>query len=354
MDERECVLSEIRRIAAETGRVPGARQFRKLTGLKNTLWEGKHWPNWSAALHDAGFDPNELQSALPAEDLLRALAVLTRDLGRAPSQRDIKFAHNKQSSFPSHGVFNNRWPRRSAQLTALRAWCIENDSFHDIVGLLDAALVRAHAHSATIDPARPARQDAVEPDIDSLLPPAVALLRGLAVRDTATLAQVDHRGLNPDLEFERRTGLAFKLLGLDVCQLGQGTGRQADGVARCPEHGWALVYDAKLREGTYRMGTEDRKFREYVERHQVELQRAGIPKMYFAVVSGEFHERDLEKAHEVVRLTSAKSCVLLTVDALLALVERRLRDPRNFDFAWLERLLIVTRILRVQELPLET
>lgn len=159
------------------------------------------------------------------------------------------------------------------------------------------------------------------------------------------------QNLNISTEFEKRTAIAFELLGLSVESLGQGTGRNPDGVAKCFEHHWALIYDAKVRTSPYRLLTdEDRKFREYVERVGEKLRAQGISKHYFVVVSSGFVDRDLPKAREFVRLTHAKSCTLLEVDALVALVDRRLRKPQGFSMTDLERLFLETRIVKVSDI----
>ena len=143
--------------------------------------------------------------------------------------------------------------------------------------------------------------------------------------------------MTASVELERRTGIAFELLGLEVTVLGQGAGRVADGIARCGVGRWAIVFDAKIRTSGFSMGTEDRKFREYVERHGRELESEGIARVYFAVVSSSFVESDLEKAQEIVRLTKAKAMVLLEAGALRALVELKLRTRQFEDAAALER-----------------
>jgi hypothetical protein len=73
------------------------------------------------------------------------------------------------------------------------------------------------------------------------------------------------------------------------------------------------------------MGTEDRKFLEYVERHGRELERDGTQTIYFAVISSHFSETDVERARDIVRSSKAKAVVLLEAAALRAAVELHLR-----------------------------
>lgn len=167
----------------------------------------------------------------------------------------------------------------------------------------------------------------------------------MAIADPAVEEALSRQRLDLNIEFERRVGIAFKLLGFEVEALGQGAGRVADGIARCAQERWAIVYDAKVRRGQFSIGTEDRKFREYIDHHAADLQRAGIDSVFFAVVSGSFDGGDTEKAREVVRLTRAKAFVLMEARALRGLVELKLRTRLLDDWAVLQRLCLTPGIV---------
>jgi hypothetical protein len=40
-------------------------------GNKQTDWYGRYWARWGDALQEAGFSPNEMQTAFSEEDLIR-------------------------------------------------------------------------------------------------------------------------------------------------------------------------------------------------------------------------------------------------------------------------------------------
>jgi len=62
--EREQILSEIRRTAAENGGVPlSPDSFSLATGIKESDWQGIFWARWADALQDAGVQPYESPSA---------------------------------------------------------------------------------------------------------------------------------------------------------------------------------------------------------------------------------------------------------------------------------------------------
>jgi hypothetical protein len=78
--DKNHIISEIQKTAAANGGVPlGRRRFRAETGVRDTVWWGKHWARWGDALKEAGFAPNTLQRAYDEELLLKKLASLARD-----------------------------------------------------------------------------------------------------------------------------------------------------------------------------------------------------------------------------------------------------------------------------------
>jgi len=61
--EKDWIISEIRRAAAENGDVaPGTRRFEKATGIKEYAWKGKYWRTWGEALKEAGLSENKFGS----------------------------------------------------------------------------------------------------------------------------------------------------------------------------------------------------------------------------------------------------------------------------------------------------
>ncbi len=233
-------------------------------------------------------------------------------------------------------------------MAALRAWSDDHGEFSDIEPILASAKLPATRPKLDTSPSES------EPELvisNRYLPPVIECLSVLSRGSDSALAACEKLKVNLNSEFERRTAIAFELLGLSVERLGQGAGRNPDGIAKCFEQHWAIIYDAKVRTSEYRLLTdEDRKFREYIERMGNQLRDQGIGKYYFAVVSSGFLERDVPKARELVRLTYAKSCVLVEADALTKMIEERLRKPQDFTHNVIERLFLDTRILRANDI----
>jgi hypothetical protein len=290
----------------------------------------------------------ELTQAIPETDMLRHLASLTRHLQRFPTVRELKFAHRTNPEIPAEKTYRNRFESQAAMISRLRQWISDQPDFEDVEAYLD----KAPGDQVVLPAAEPDSEPVARVDNlldESFVPPIIYCLPELATCGAAIEALCHARGIDPNVEFEKRVAVALRMLGLDVDRLGQGAGRVADGIARCRPRRWAIVYDAKVRRSGLVMGTEDRKFREYIERHASDLERDGVDAVYFAVISSSFDERDIAKAREVVRLTKAKAFVLLEAGALRALVEQHLRTQVLADWAKLERLFGVSSIITVAD-----
>lgn len=133
--KREFIIAEIKRTAAQNGGRPlGKRRFYTETGIKESDWSGKHWTTWGAALHDAGFSPNEKQQKLSDAHLLEKFADLIRSLGHFPVTAEVRMKARNDPAFPSHNTFGRFGGR--AQLAARVAdHCASRGIFPDVVAI---------------------------------------------------------------------------------------------------------------------------------------------------------------------------------------------------------------------------
>ena len=75
MFTRDHILAEIRRTAEANGGQPlGRGRFESETGTRESDWSGRYWTRWGDAILEAGLEPNELQGAIPRDDLVERLA----------------------------------------------------------------------------------------------------------------------------------------------------------------------------------------------------------------------------------------------------------------------------------------
>jgi hypothetical protein len=179
------------------------------------------------------------------------------------------------------------------------------------------------------------------------LPVALGDLEHLAfgLRSTAESA-AGEKAVPVSTLFEQRTAEAFRCLGFEVRELGQGCGRAADCLAIAPVERFAVIIDAKVRRRGYALGTDDRQFCEYATRHTRELAQSGIDKVYFAVVGSGFRQDDLEKLAGFMSGTPIRSAVFMEAAALMKLVNDSIRDRRQFRLDHIDRLLFGNKILR--------
>jgi hypothetical protein len=134
---KDHIISEIRRTAGENRGVPlGQGRFFTETGIKQTDWMGKFWARWSDAVREAGFQPNQLNSALTDDFLLRKLAGLVKELNRFPVAAELRLKARSDADFPSHNTFR-RFGGKAGLAARLRAFSLER-GFHDVVSICEA------------------------------------------------------------------------------------------------------------------------------------------------------------------------------------------------------------------------
>lgn len=126
---------------------------------------------------------------------------------------------------------------------------------------------------------------------DSYIPPIVSILPDLAGNTDDIQEIVEDTGNSVETLFENRLARAFRMLGFDVEEMGQGSGRNPDGIAKTHMHNYAIIYDAKSRQDGYSIGVSDeRQFQDYINREVPSLRAEGFRNIYFAAISGEFTE----------------------------------------------------------------
>jgi hypothetical protein len=166
---------------------------------------------------------------------------------------------------------------------------------------------------------------------DSYIPPIVSILPDLAENTDGIQDLVEGTGQSVEALFENRLAKAYQMLGFEVDEMGQGSGRNPDGIAKDHRHNYAVIYDAKSRQDGYHIGTSDeRQFQDYINREVPALRSQGFRNIYFAVVSGQFTDDGRDAIRTLKIGTDVQEVRLIEAEALLVLLEQRLRDP-TFD-----------------------
>jgi hypothetical protein len=103
---KQHIIEEIRRTAKTNGGVPlGVDRFLKETGIRESDWRGKFWIRWSDAVREAGFKPNQKQTAIDDAVLLEKLIGLIRELGHFPVAAEIRMKDTQDPAFPNLKTF---------------------------------------------------------------------------------------------------------------------------------------------------------------------------------------------------------------------------------------------------------
>jgi hypothetical protein len=144
---KQHILGEIRRTAAANGGVPlGKSRFSQQTGIKVSDWSGKIWARWGDALREAGFEPNQLQTAYSEAMLIEKFIGLARELGHFPVHTEVKMKARSDDSFPWHNTFARFGSKQQFAITLLN-YCKNRSGYDDIIALCrpiaTAAITRA-------------------------------------------------------------------------------------------------------------------------------------------------------------------------------------------------------------------
>jgi hypothetical protein len=187
---------------------------------------------------------------------------------------------------------------------------------------LDVAPTKA-VQSPLLSPA-----DQVSLVLDSYVPPVVAVIQKLASSDHEMQEAARRAGTTLERAFEKSINAAFTMLGYEARLLGQGMGRVPDGQAIAVNEAYALLWDAKARSDGYRMGTDDRVIREYIDTQTRSLKRErGLRNIYYLIISSGFADDFDDLIRSLKMGTHVSEVCLVEAAALVEVVNQRLRAP---------------------------
>ncbi len=136
---RAHILHEIQRTAKENdGKPLGQTKFTSETGIKLYDWLGVYWANWSDALREAGFTPNQFQVAFDKTELLDKYARLVLELGCLPASPQLRLKSRRDPTFPTHTVFGRRFGTKRELVKQLIEYCRDRKGYKDVVKLCEA------------------------------------------------------------------------------------------------------------------------------------------------------------------------------------------------------------------------
>jgi hypothetical protein len=165
---------------------------------------------------------------------------------------------------------------------------------------------------------------------ESFLPPIVAILSRIARNDERLIEVAKTSGTTIERAFEKNINATFTILGYETTLLGQGQGRVPDGLAVAQDERYGIIWDAKVRSSGYSMGTDDRAIREYIVTQSRDLKkRRGLRNVYYAIISSGFADDYEDTIRSLKMETDINEVCLVEADALVAMVDAKLRDPQQ-------------------------
>jgi hypothetical protein len=319
---RDEIIELFRACRAKLGKAPGRISFGKQTGVK--LSEvNYYWPTFSKLVEEAGEKTNEFASRLADDVVFRDYGRVCLHLGKIPTENELRIAQRELKT-RTHTV-RSRNGTFWAFLEKFRSWLSASDNeFKDILHF-DGWTEKSGNAIETTD-----AKDIHQPQLRPFLPGCLQYLEVLARGETPPY---ESSGLSTSTLFERRVSDAFRCLGFEVKELGQGTGRKTDSIAVAQKERFALIIDAKVRTNGYTLGTEDRKFLEYAVKHGKELQSQGFDKIYLVVVAPSFRDADLKQLADYLSDSPLRGVSMITARALIRMVEESIRNRSQFSLS---------------------
>lgn len=225
---REQILSEIRRIAAESGgQPPGRQRFETTTGIKAATWYGVFWAKWGDVLTEAGFTANKYAEKTGADVLLEKLAEACLHYKKIPSGGQLRLYGRQRTGFPSHCAFTNGFSSKEDMISQLAQWIKKNPAFDDVAAMLPSSQAADQPRTAPTKSDgyvyliqsggfyKIGRSDEIErrvKEIKIALPDVAKLVHTIRTDDPPGIEAYWHRRFQD----RRANGEWFKLLSVDV------------------------------------------------------------------------------------------------------------------------------------------
>jgi len=189
---------------------------------------------------------------------------------------------------------------------------------------------------------------------DSYVPPIIAILPQMAANTEELGEAAKNSGIKLETAFEKYINIAFKILGYETTLMGQSmSGKKVpDGIAKSLDDNYAILWDAKARSDKYTIGTDDRTIREYINTQIPQLKKhKKFKKIYYLIISSAFDKGYSEPIENLKMETDISEVILVEADALVAMVEAKIRDPQQITLGpdGLQRLFSESRILTGQD-----
>lgn len=317
---KEKAISEYKRLKTILRKQPSFQEFFKNTDITKRQIEKIFGSNsFSKLTKVAGDEPllpfHKRPDQWTEDRVLQNWGNAVKKLGHEPTQAE--WSHNELT--PSIDWYRLKFGKWSDVPKIFKAYANNKPEWTDVLRLLtpeEAILLEGSSSVAKSN------------DYHGFIPPIIRGLEILGVKEGGSL------------EFEEKVNLAFQLLGFKVQRLGQGTGRNSDGIAIDRENNYAVFIDSKARRDGYSVGTDDRAFIEYTRTWEDDLKRQGLKHLYFVVVSSRFKGGVGRAAENLKKETGISALVMITSENLLKLIATKIQYSSAFSLKEFKDLLV--------------
>jgi hypothetical protein len=326
---KEDIIREYKSLKQHLGAVPSNKKFRDETGISQRALIHAFGGNaFSKLVIECGDVPNNFTIPKTSlEEILIQYGELTRKLGKIPPAGEWtynKCKPNISAIKQSHGLNWGEIPGKFLEFVA------NKPEWDDVAVLIPSPKINDN-------PVINAKIEGVTYEYIKFIPPVVQDLQELSINKEKST------------EFERQVGLLFQMLGFSVQILGQGTGRNPDIIAMTSKEHYAILIDAKARKDKYEIGTEDRKFIEYINKYKPILINQGYSFVYFLVVSSNFDSTQEKSLKNITRDTGVPT-TLITAQQLLKILARKIEHPYRVELRKLKDLFIESGVISDKQL----
>jgi hypothetical protein len=317
---KEDLVTEYNNLKKHLGKIPSSRIFYSESGISRRKLEAVFGSSaFTKLVAEAGDNPNVFSTEkITLPEILNQWGHLTRKENKLPTIADWQFNKCK----PDIGNIKRTHGLKWADIPyAFFEHYASNMDWNDVLELIpNKQTIESTKNEETTIPS-------LDYKIHKFIPPVISNLNELS-NDEEKFR-----------EFEQQVNLAFQLLGFEVTDYGQGTGRNPDGIAKEHKHRFAIIIDSKSRSNGYKIGTDDRTFIEYIKTYKEPLFKAGFQNIYLLIVSSRF-ESNPDKAINNIMIETNVSTSLISAKSLLKIVAKRIENPRLFDLKKFQKLLI--------------
>lgn len=109
----------------------GQVTFETETGINSWDW-GQYWARFSDAHREAGYEPNQLNTAYSDEFIFEKVIGLIRRLGKFPTRGEFRLERNTDPRFPSINALRRLGPKQ-IQVQRVIEYCNSKSGNEDIV-----------------------------------------------------------------------------------------------------------------------------------------------------------------------------------------------------------------------------